>query len=531
MEAVSRKMRARASQVHAAIQGREHEHVEGADARRLRRGEPPAEDPAEDQDRRAHRRERAQQRPPRGRPVVGLADEVRSPARPDPDGGRERDRHQDGGDHRRGEQGTGGHRGDGREDDRRDARRHDRADERGAGAQADRELRRVALLAHVVDLDRPDAGRVGERGAAHPREPEADADVDVREARAERAQQHEHGVVQARGDLGARGHDPDQDEQRDGQQRPAVDAADHEPDGEPEREPLGDQVREAGAQDGERHRDAQEEQEDDRDEEEDEAHATHFLPDRISRRSCTTMIDDGAQGGRREAEGDDGVDDRQRDLGGGGDLAAVVRHEVIRRVDGHDTGDRDQGVAEELDRSEGTHRQDEVDHLDRDVLVVRQEVAGHEERRPDHRVAGHLAGPRPPAAGQVALEDLHQHEGEDDGDEDDPGRLLRPAEPAQERAEGLRRRKDLRRLLLAEPVRARPRRRPVPVAGRLGWPSPVPRQAWTHGRHQGHRGMRRRRTRTVPASLRAPSVHSPYCAVDRIASRITTCSGVKFSRR
>ena len=40
----------------------------------------------------------------------------------------------------------------------------------------------IPLLPHVADLDRADPGRVGQRGAAHPREAEADGDVHVGEA-------------------------------------------------------------------------------------------------------------------------------------------------------------------------------------------------------------------------------------------------------------------------------------------------------------------------------------------------------------
>ena len=63
-------------------------------------------------------------------------------------------------------------------------------------------------------------------------------------------------------------------------------------------------------------------------------------------------------------------------------------------------------------------------------------------------------------------------------------------------------------------------------------PSPVPRQAWTHVVIRGIARRMRRRMRPVPAE---DCGHRPclacYCAVDRIASRTTTCSGVKFSRR
>ena len=126
------------------------------------------------------------------------------------------------------EQGAGRDRRDRCVDHRRDAGRHDRADQRRARAQADGELGRVALLPHVADLDRADAGRIGQRRAAHPREAEADRDVHVGEAGAQRAEQEEGGVVQAVGDLRSGRHDPDHDEQRDGEQRPAVDALHHQ---------------------------------------------------------------------------------------------------------------------------------------------------------------------------------------------------------------------------------------------------------------------------------------------------------------
>ena len=124
---------------------------------------------------------------------------------------------------------TGRHR---RVHDGRDARRHDRADQRRARAEPDRELRRVALLAHVADFDRADPGGVGQRSATHPREAEADADVHVGQAGTQRAEQQDRRVVQPVGDLRPGGHDADQDEQRNGQQRPAVDPLHDQPHGQ-----------------------------------------------------------------------------------------------------------------------------------------------------------------------------------------------------------------------------------------------------------------------------------------------------------
>ena len=66
----------------------------------------------------------------------------------------------------------------------------------------------------MIDLDRPDARRIRERGAAHPGESQADADVDVGEAGTKRPKQHERGLVEPVGDLGPSGGDPDQDEER-----------------------------------------------------------------------------------------------------------------------------------------------------------------------------------------------------------------------------------------------------------------------------------------------------------------------------
>ena len=108
-------------------------------------------------------------------------------------------------------------------------------------------------------------------------------------------------------------------------------------------------------------------------------------------------------------------------------------------------------MTDELDAPQGTDRQEVVDHFDRDVLVVSQEVAGHDERHPDHGEAGDLARPRPTAR-QVSLGDLEEHQGQDDDHECDTDRLFREAEPAHQRAEGLPARKDLRGRPLAEPV-------------------------------------------------------------------------------
>ena len=140
------------------------------------------------------------------------------------------DRRDDGGR----EQGAGRHCGDRRVHDCWNAGRHDRADERRARAQADREFGRVALLPHVVDLDRADARGIGQRRAAHPRKAEADRDVDVRETGSERTEHEERGVVQPIGDLGSCCHGSDQDEEGHGQQWPAVDPLHHEPDAQVE---------------------------------------------------------------------------------------------------------------------------------------------------------------------------------------------------------------------------------------------------------------------------------------------------------
>ena len=148
---------------------------------------------------------------------------------------------------RGGEQGAGRDRGHGGEHDGRDARRHDRADQRRTGAEADGELGGIALPSHVVDLDRPDAGRVGQCRAAHPREAQADADVHVGQAGAKWAEEQHGSVIESIGDLGPGRDDPDEDEQRDRQQRPAVDAGHREPEREPDRVPLADQVQQARA--------------------------------------------------------------------------------------------------------------------------------------------------------------------------------------------------------------------------------------------------------------------------------------------
>ena len=64
----------------------------------------------------------------------------------------------------------------------------------------------------MVDFDRPDAGRVGQCGTAHPGEAQADADVHVGQAGTKWAEQQDGGVIESIRDLGPCRDDPDQDE-------------------------------------------------------------------------------------------------------------------------------------------------------------------------------------------------------------------------------------------------------------------------------------------------------------------------------
>ena len=107
--------------------------------------------------------------------------------------------------------------------DRRDARRHHGAHQRARGCQAGREPVRVASLEHLRDLDLARGRGIREGGAADPREADRGAQVDVREA-GEPRQQGTREVVEPCRDAELVGDRSDEDEQRNSEQRKAVDA-------------------------------------------------------------------------------------------------------------------------------------------------------------------------------------------------------------------------------------------------------------------------------------------------------------------
>ena len=133
-------------------------------------------------------------------------------------------RHQHGRQDRTGEQGAGGDGCRRREEDRGDARRHHRAHQRAGRREPRREPVRVAGLEHLRDLHLARRRGVRERGTADPREPDRGAEVDVGEVAGEPRKQRPREVVEPRRDAEMVGDRADEDEQRDGEQREAVDA-------------------------------------------------------------------------------------------------------------------------------------------------------------------------------------------------------------------------------------------------------------------------------------------------------------------
>ncbi len=125
--------------------------------------------------------------------------------------------------------------------------------ERGGGrGDAHGELLRVAVVAHRLDLDRAEPRRVGDRRAGHAGEDHRADDVDVAEAALHPADQRQREVVDAVGDAGVVHQVAGEDEERHGEQREAVDAADHPVDDDHRRRGAGQpDVDERGA----RHRD------------------------------------------------------------------------------------------------------------------------------------------------------------------------------------------------------------------------------------------------------------------------------------
>ena len=176
------------------------------------------------------------------------------------------DRHQrarqDAGEEERADRGVGHH----PVDHERQARRNDRAERRRRRGDADRELGRVAVLLHRLDLDRAEPGGVGDRGAAHAGEDHRADDVDVAEPALHPADQSKREVVDAGRDAGVVHQVAGEDEERHGEQREAVDAAHHPVDDDEGRQVAREQdVGERSACHGDGHRQpaAHEEQEED----------------------------------------------------------------------------------------------------------------------------------------------------------------------------------------------------------------------------------------------------------------------------
>ena len=112
-------------------------------------------------------------------------------------------------------------------DDEGQRRREDRPERRGGGGDADRGLDRVAVVLHRLDLDRADAGGIGDRRARHAGEDHRADDVHVGEAALHPADEREREVVDAVGDAGDVHQVAGEDEERHGEQREALDAGDH----------------------------------------------------------------------------------------------------------------------------------------------------------------------------------------------------------------------------------------------------------------------------------------------------------------
>ena len=121
----------------------------------------------------------------------------------------------------------------------------------------------VAVILHRLDLDRAEAGGVGDRGAGHAGEDHRADDVHVREPAAHPAGERHREIVDAVGDAGRIHQVAGQDEERHREQRETVDAAGHAVQDHEVRD-AGDEVRveqrRAGQRDehrhaGEQHRD------------------------------------------------------------------------------------------------------------------------------------------------------------------------------------------------------------------------------------------------------------------------------------
>ena len=112
-------------------------------------------------------------------------------------------------------------------DDEGQRRRDDRPERRRGGGDADRELGRVAVVLHGLDLDRAEAGGVGDRRAGHAREDHRADDVHLREPALHPADERDREAIDAAGDAGDVHEIAGEDEERHGEKREALDAGDH----------------------------------------------------------------------------------------------------------------------------------------------------------------------------------------------------------------------------------------------------------------------------------------------------------------
>ena len=143
------------------------------------------------------------------------------------DGAHHQDRHHDARNDAREKQLADRHVGHHSVDDERQRGRNDWTECRGRRRHADGEADVVSLVAHRLDLDRAEARRVGDRSARHAGEDYRADDVDVAETALQPTDQCEREIVDAVGDAGVVHQIAGENEERHGEERKAVDAADH----------------------------------------------------------------------------------------------------------------------------------------------------------------------------------------------------------------------------------------------------------------------------------------------------------------
>jgi hypothetical protein len=139
-------------------------------------------------------------------------------------------------------------------DHERQRRRNDWAERGGSRGDANRKADGVALVVHRLDLDRAQARGVGDGSTRHAGEDHRADDVDMAQPAFEPADKRQCEIVNAIGDARVVHQVARHDEKRHGEQRKAVDAADHPVDDDERRQVAGEQdVHQRGA--GHRDRD------------------------------------------------------------------------------------------------------------------------------------------------------------------------------------------------------------------------------------------------------------------------------------